>query len=111
MSLLSSKVLVSAIKSGGRNKRSIPSALRQQVWKTHIGEKFNGKCVTRWCKNPINVFNYECGHDIPESKGGKTVLENLYPICRQCNGSMGNKFSIREWQELGRGTRGFCCFG
>lgn len=90
-------------------KKSIPKALRQQVWLMRIGEKFSGKCVTRWCKNKITVFNYECGHDKAESKGGETVLENLYPICRQCNGSMLNNYSISEWQKLG-GKRSFCCF-
>lgn len=92
------------------HKKSIPQALRQQVWLYRIGEKFSGKCVTQWCKNKITVFNYECGHNKPESKGGQTVLENLYPICRQCNGSMGNNYTISEWQKLGVGKRGFCCF-
>lgn len=91
------------------HKKAIPQALRQQVWLKRIGAKFSGRCVTRWCRNKINVFNYECGHDKAESKGGETVIENLYPICRQCNGSMNNQYSITEWQKLG-GKRGFCCF-
>jgi 5-methylcytosine-specific restriction endonuclease McrA len=91
-------------------KKSIPQALRQQVWLNRIGEKFSGKCTTNWCKNTINVFNFECGHDKPQSKGGETVLKNLFPLCRQCNGSMGNKYSISEWQKFGLQSRRICSF-
>jgi len=101
---------VESVLESSYRKKSIPSALRQQVWIKNIGNKFSGKCTTRWCKNKITVFNYETGHDVPESCGGKTVLENLYPICRQCNGSMGNKYSISEWNKFGGGKRGFCGF-
>ena len=55
----------------------------------------------RWCKNKIDVFNFHVGHNIPESKGGATVLENLRPICPSCNLSMGNNYSIDEWNKLG----------
>ena len=97
-------------KSLQRISKSIPKALRQQAWITNIGEKFKSKCTVGWCRNEINVFNFECGHNIPESKGGKTVLENLYPICRQCNASMNNKYTITEWQKLGNKKSIFCCF-
>ena len=80
--------------------QSIPYALRQQVWLKNIGEKFEGKCITNWCSNKINVFNYECGHNIPKSKGGLLTINNLFPICRQCNSSMGNKYTIDEWQKF-----------
>lgn len=80
--------------------QSIPYALRQQVWLKNIGEKFEGKCITNWCGNKINVFNYECGHNIPRSKGGLLTIDNLFPICRQCNSSMGNKYTIDEWQKF-----------
>ena len=78
-------------------KKKIPAALRQQVWIQKIGKDFEGKCKTTWCSNVINVYTYECGHNIPESKGGKTDINNLVPICRQCNGSMGNQYTFDEW--------------
>lgn len=81
-------------------KRNIPKALRQQVWINHFGETFKGKCFIKWCKNTITVFNYECGHNIPESKGGLTTIDNLYPICSSCNKSMSNKYTITEWQDF-----------
>ena len=78
-------------------KKKIPKALAEQVWITSMGHCFEGKCRVSWCKNRINAFNYECGHNIPESKGGKTTLDNLVPICSRCNRSMGNSYSIDQW--------------
>jgi 5-methylcytosine-specific restriction endonuclease McrA len=78
-------------------KKKIPKALSEQVWITHMGHVFEGKCRVRWCRNRINAFDYECGHNIPESRGGKTSIDNLIPICARCNRSMGDRFSIDEW--------------
>jgi hypothetical protein len=58
----------------------------------------------------MNVTNFHCGHNIPESKGGITVLENLLPICSSCNLSMSNNYTIQEWNALGGGKPSlFCC--
>jgi 5-methylcytosine-specific restriction endonuclease McrA len=112
-------------------KATIPKALKEQVWIKWCGERFSNKCTVVWCTNKITVFDWEAGHNIPESKGGGTTLDNLQPICGRCNKSMGNKYSIDEWNKLGglpnheRKTlikkesegqtavkkRWFCCFG
>ena len=81
-------------------KLKIPKAIKQQVWIQHFGQVFEHKCWIQWCTNEINVFNFHCGHDIPESKGGKAELGNLYPICANCNLSMSDKYTIKEWNEL-----------
>ena len=83
-----------------KGKQRISAALREQVWLRHMGRAFEGKCMTSWCQNKITVFDFECGHDIPESKGGPTDIRNLYPICRKCNGSMGNRYTFNEWTKL-----------
>ena len=80
-------------------KQKIPLALREQVWIKIMGRIFEGKCPTKWCANIITVFNFESGHNIPESKGGATVLENLVPLCTRCNRSMGNQYSFEEWSK------------
>ncbi len=82
-------------------KAAIPKALREQVWKTHIGEKYKHKCNIVWCKNTMTVFDFHVGHVTAEKNGGKTVLENLEPICSRCNLSMSTK-SIVEWNLLGK---------
>lgn len=78
-------------------KDKIPRALREQVWITHVGRKFETKCLTTWCQNTITVFDFQCGHNVPESKGGSTDISNLYPICSRCNLSMSDTFTFDEW--------------
>ena len=80
-------------------KVHIPKAVREQVWLSKIGYKFQHKCKVTWCTNTINVFDFQCGHNIPESKGGKTEIGNLIPICGRCNISMGNQYTIDEWNK------------
>jgi hypothetical protein len=81
-------------------KKKIPTALRNQTWISYMGERFRVKCPTTWCQTTITPFTFEAGHNIPESRGGKTVLENLIPICSQCNKSMGNTHTFDTWCSL-----------
>lgn len=78
-------------------KSKIPVALREQVWIRQMGHRFAGKCRVKWCRNRISVFDFQSGHNVPESKGGKTDIDNLIPICARCNVSMGNQYTIDEW--------------
>ena len=81
-------------------KAKIPAALREQVWIHTFGEQFKHKCSVTWCQNVITCFSFETGHNIPESKGGSTDLNNLRPICGKCNKSMGNQYTIDEFSKL-----------
>jgi hypothetical protein len=81
-------------------KKKISAALREQVWVQHSGRVFERKCMVTWCTNTITVFDFQCGHDIPESKGGATDITNLYPICGKCNLSMSNTYTFKEWCKL-----------
>ena len=82
------------------HKETIPKRIRELVWTTNNGENFTHKCYVSWCDNNINVFNFQVGHDIPESKGGTLDIDNLKPICSNCNLSMSNKYTIKEWSKL-----------
>jgi len=53
-----------------------------------------------WCENILTPFTFEVGHNIPESKGGTTNIDNLRPICSKCNKSMGSQYSIDEFSKL-----------
>ena len=81
-------------KTNQKKKKNIPIKLKEEVWLKHFGKIYEHKCFIDWCTNTINVFNFEAGHDIPESKGGSIDIFNLYPICSKCNKSMGNKYTI-----------------
>ncbi len=87
-------------KTAKAKKEKIPAALREQVWIQKAGRVFEKKCSILWCENTITAFDFQCGHNIPESKGGKTTLENLIPICSRCNLSMSDNYSIDEWNKL-----------
>jgi hypothetical protein len=82
-------------------KAKIPKALREQVWLSKFGKVYEAKCYTPWCENRISAFDFQCGHDIPESKGGLTILSNLYPICGRCNMSMSNVYTFQQWSLKG----------
>ena len=84
----------------GIDTNYFPKRIREVVWNTYNGETYSSKCYVSWCNNIINVFNYQVGHDIPESKGGTYDIGNLRPICSNCNLSMGNKWTIQEWSKL-----------
>lgn len=92
-------------------KVNIPKALREQVWLTYAGRRYESKCIIRWCKNIMTVFDFHVGHDIPEVCGGATDISNLRPICARCNLSMGSQYTIKEWEQLSRppGFRFLCC--
>ena len=78
-------------------KARIPMALREQVWISKMGRVFESKCPVVWCQNNITVFDFQSGHNIPESKGGTTTLDNLIPLCSRCNLSMSDNYTIDEW--------------
>ena len=92
--------IVNSFKKKPYVKSKISAALRDQVWLQHNGRVFEAKCATTWCENKISVFDFQCGHDVPESKGGPTDINNLFPICPKCNLSMGNQYTLKEWSAL-----------
>ena len=67
----------------------ISQSLRQQIWTKHSNNQSEISCLC--CNlNIINAFIFECGHIIPNSKGGKCNIYNLVPLCSLCNKSMSN---------------------
>ena len=85
---------------GKYRKQKIPIALRQACWVRQFGETYQHKCFVDWCHRKLTCFDFEVGHNLPESKGGTLDLDNLRPICRQCNTGMGNMYTIDEWRLL-----------
>lgn len=80
-----------------RKKKVISKKLREEVWLKQFGKTFSAKCPVQWCTRIISVFAFEVGHNIPESKGGRTTIDNLIPICGDCNRSMGDRYTIDEF--------------
>jgi len=67
----------------------ITPEIRKLVWDTYIGKKTNSKCFCCW-KNTITSFisccAFQVGYIISEHNSGKTSIDNLLPICKDCNG-------------------------
>jgi hypothetical protein len=80
-----------------KRRKAVPKAMREQIWLRDFGKAFEAKCSTPWCKNQINVWNFQAGHNIPDSKGGPTHPENLVPLCARCNLSMGDSYTFDDW--------------
>ena len=73
-----------------RGRVSICAALQNAVWLRHFPSETEGKCT---CCNSstIGMRNFDCGHVESVYSGGKTNVDNLRPICGNCNSSMGKK--------------------
>ena len=81
-------------------KKSINKSIKKQVWEKYIGKKYKGKCYVSWCETILEPWDFEVGHNVPESKGGKLNIKNLRPICRLCNGCMGNHLTIDQFSRI-----------
>lgn len=70
-------------------KKAIPKALKKMVWDKYIGSNIGtSKCMC--CKHQeIRQIEFHCGHVVAEAMNGSTTVDNLRPICAQCNLSMG----------------------
>ena len=86
-------------------KKKIPKALKDLVWNKYYSKQ-KGNCVCCGI-NEISISTYEAGHIIAESKGGKTDINNLAPVCSTCNKSMGIK-NMKEFMKDNFG-RDFNC--
>jgi len=75
-------------------RKSIDPQLRKKLWEMYIGQKTDGKCYCCW-KNSITPFTYchtfHAGHIISRYNGGSDSINNLLPICRDCNMQMGTE--------------------
>ena len=72
-------------------KKNIPKHIKTLVWNKYMGaNNSNSKCFS--CREAvIDCRNFHCGHVTSEAKGGDLTINNLRPICANCNLSMGTK--------------------
>ncbi len=70
-----------------KKRSSCPKDVKETVWRKYFGNKMSGKCYV--CGKAINFTDFEVGHNKPFTKGGKWNINNLRPICRTSNRTMG----------------------
>lgn len=80
-------------------KKAIPKRLKSEVWDVYIGEDVGSALCLCCHKTKITQSNFHCGHIVAETNGGKTNINNLKPICAQCNLSMGTK-NMNDFSQL-----------
>ncbi len=78
------------------NRKSIPQSVRKELWRNFFGEQREGSCFV--CKDTIEDNNFEAGHVVAHAEGGADTVDNLRPICRTCNRSMGTQ-NLLEFKE------------
>lgn len=65
-----------------------------EQWK-ELKIKFQNKCASCFQEKPLTK-----DHIIPLSKGGSDFIENIQPLCRNCNSKKWSKLNIHENPEL-----------
>jgi len=75
-------------------KKIIPKHIKTLIWNKYIGEDIiKHRCLC--CKKEtIKITDFEAGHVLSEFHGGTNEIENLRPICRPCNSSMGTTHMV-----------------
>jgi len=64
-------------------KKGIPADVRYAVWRKYCKGSFDGFCFC--CNIKISFEKWHCGHIKPRARGGSIDIENLRPICIDCN--------------------------
>lgn len=77
-------------------KQNITSYLRNKVWEKEFSNSEVESCPIKFCNNKLfksKKGGWQAGHLISEKNGGELKINNLRPICSECNRSMG----IKNW--------------
>jgi 5-methylcytosine-specific restriction endonuclease McrA len=73
-----------------RGASGLPVAVRHATWNAWIpGGAASGSGACACCRRTITQQDFECGHVVAAALGGAARVENLRPLCRSCNRSMG----------------------
>lgn len=79
-------------------RKGLSFAARMSVWnKWQEGGAFAGSGKCHACERVIVQQEFECGHILAVAKGGTNSIDNLRPLCRACNRSMGT-MSLDEFR-------------
>ncbi len=77
---------------------------RMKIWDTYIGKEIGEHPCMLCGKRNIAQLDFYCGYNIAESKGGATAVENILPICRNCNNKKGTKTFEQYLKSIGKRT-------
>jgi hypothetical protein len=72
-------------------RKYISPKIRMCVWNRYFGKSETGLCPICDKKIRVGKNGFHCGHIISEANNGVTEVDNLRPICADCNINMGAK--------------------
>jgi len=75
-----------------KKRATITGEMRLAVWEKWVGQRTRAKCFCCWKACITQLSNYKtfhAGHIISDHNGGETSVDNMLPICRDCNMNMG----------------------
>jgi 5-methylcytosine-specific restriction endonuclease McrA len=79
------------LKTVKQTKKKIPKKVKTDCWDTWMGKQ-NRKGICKCCnKQEIDISDFQAGHILSEKNGGTVDIDNLIPLCSQCNLSMSSK--------------------
>ena len=73
------------------NNEEIPMFLKNSVWDEYIGKEMGEHQCLLCHTNVILQRDFQCAYGIPLSKGGSRALNNMLPVCDNCNIKKGDK--------------------
>ena len=79
---------------------------RRAVWDKRNLTLNEGRCFVCNESEEFDYDNFECGHIVAVYWGGDTSLDNLEPICKECNTKMGVQ-NLHEYKKIHYGPDSF----
>ena len=76
-------------------KKYISPKIRMQVWNRYFGKNEIGMCPLCNITIKVGKNGFHCGHIISQKNGGMTDVDNMRPICGDCN----IKMSSMNWDD------------
>lgn len=80
-------------------KKNASGSLKKHDWAILL-EIYNWTCPMCWKKEP--EIHLSVDHKIPLSKGGTNYLDNIQPLCLNCNAKKGSKIWFASCPLIGK---------
>ena len=74
----------------GKIKPALEKSLRDQAFEKAKDANGNYRCVCCGVTDKSRIY-FQVDHIVPMNNGGKSVADNLQILCRQCNGTKGDR--------------------
>ena len=80
------------------SRKAISPSLKKEVWYRYniCWTSIAGECFSCRKTSIINANHFEVGHVLAVSRGGSNSLDNLRPICEECNKRCGST-NLFDW--------------